>query len=605
MCAYAEEVASRLDHKWFCVRNSTRAEAAANISHQERIQKERQLFAKDPWKRLSTQVRCGIPALEVHIAGLICQRIQAILPATLRAIQNQRNLVRQQFDRTEDPRGSLDRTRLYLTKTASDIHSIASQNLRGRYDTVSSRNVNLRRIIREMNDAFSLAMNTNGHQVPFLEIPFLEISKVKDRSAQNGPPITSSLSFSPPVIRNESRISPLFDSYESISSMEIYQAYSFEELRLSDYQAGLSPDLPRVSNDFGFGFSLPSSSNASSAKQVYSARLSSENGLSAAGSLRSFRNATDPPDLISRWIQDEIKASRGTELQGTLNPDIFPILFHRQASKWASMSQHHFSRVAACTLTVIKEIIQMNCGDEKVRQRLYDLVDGASRQTQSDGLVQLEKHLKVIFSRHLQTNNHTFEANVQEARRLRFQAALKRYHHKDMAKTLDAEATQPISILVPNGRSIVTPPFVSQSSSTQGNLQTTPEVLVIDMRDTEALFNELHMSNQKNLELEIHDILKAYYEVARDNFVEYVTQHVVEPYLSDEKGAILLFSPAYVAGMPDAEVEAMATTDEQLEAKRAELQRKAERLDRAWEVASKYSKVGYFNWVMGKWNSGY
>ena len=39
-------------------------------------------------------------------------------------------------------------------------------------------------------------------------------------------------------------------------------------------------------------------------------------------------------------------------------------------------------------------------------------------------------------------------------------------------------------------------------------------MVVIDMRDTAALYSELHISNSQNLEDEVHDTLQAFYEIA-------------------------------------------------------------------------------------------
>lgn len=96
------------------------------------------------------------------------------------------------------------------------------------------------------------------------------------------------------------------------------------------------------------------------------------------------------------------------------------------------------------------------------------------------------------------------------------------------------------------------------------------------------------MSNSRNLENEIHDSLKAYYDIARDNFVDFVTKLIVEKFVSSERGPVLLFSPMYVAGLSDQAIEELAEEDGALVRERKEKEETVARLRRAEKIASKY-----------------
>ena len=98
------------------------------------------------------------------------------------------------------------------------------------------------------------------------------------------------------------------------------------------------------------------------------------------------------------------------------------------------------------------------------------------------------------------------------------------------------------------------------------------------------------MSNSQNLEDEIHDTLKAYYEIARDDFIEYVTQLIVEPYLSDLEGPVLFFSPVYVAGLKDEDIGALGQEDETNMRERAEKEETLARLNQAEKIAREYDQ---------------
>ena len=270
---------------------------------------------------------------------------------------------------------------------------------------------------------------------------------------------------------------------------------------------------------------------------------------------------TDPQNAeIYRWIRTEIKSNRGVELQGTLNPDVLPMLFHQQACKWGDIAEKHFATVVKFSLSVLNGILESVECDRITRRMIRPLIHDASEAGEKDSINSLVERFNNIRSRHLQTSNTTFEEKVAQARYQRFQAALDRYRILQKQKNFFA----------PN--------------NTDPNLQ-----FVVDMRDTAQLFSELHMSNSRNLENEIHDTLKAYYEIARDDYIEYVTQHIVENFISSEQGPVLKFSPLYVAGLSDEQIEGLAVEDEGVVKDRIEKEETLKRLKSAERIALRYA----------------
>ena len=265
---------------------------------------------------------------------------------------------------------------------------------------------------------------------------------------------------------------------------------------------------------------------------------------------------TENSDDIYHWIRREVETSRGTELQGTLNPDVLPILFHKQAGKWRHVAKAHFQSVVRCTRTVLNRILEETECDRITRRKIWPQIYEASENQEEEKLGLLNDRMDDLTSKHLQTNNSAFLENVAKARLLRFQAALYRFQ---------------------------------QASPSQQGSAVHESRLVIDMRDTAALFLELHMSNSRNLENEIHDTLKAYYDIARDDFVEFVTQLIVEKFVDSEHGPVLLFSPVYVAGLSDEAIEDLAVEDEALVRERTEKEGTLARLKRAEKIALRYA----------------
>ena len=283
------------------------------------------------------------------------------------------------------------------------------------------------------------------------------------------------------------------------------------------------------------------------------------------------------PTEIYEWIRKEIKSNRGTELQGTMNPDVLPILFHKQAHKWRGIAESHFDHITTIADSATGQVLDAVCKDPLTRNKIASCIREVTARSKGRFLALLSQRVDHILSRHLQTNNPAFEQKVTEARKRRFRAALERYKLWKSRKAF----VKPLYF--GNGHD------GSDEESPTGNDEDDNR-LVIDMRDVGALFAELHISNSQNLEDEVHDSLKAYYEIARDDFIEYVNQLIVEPYLSDSEGPVLFFSPVYVAGLKNEEINALGQEDENNKRERAVKEATLARLDQAEKIAREYDQ---------------
>jgi len=99
----------------------------------------------------------------------------------------------------------------------------------------------------------------------------------------------------------------------------------------------------------------------------------------------------------------------------------------------------------------------------------------------------------------------------------------------------------------------------------------------------------LDFSNEVRNVSEIHDILAAYYYVARKRFVDNVASLVVERHFlsRDEGGPARCFSPQWVGGLSDDELGMIAVEDNPVSNRRAVLK---DKLDR-WRAAKKLAEV--------------
>lgn len=511
--------------------------------------------------------------------------------------------------------------RTYLTALAQHLHGLTSQAIRGRYHGLTNNTLKIRKHIREANDAFASKMRAEGHCVEFQTAPIQLADRKRgmpfeDRHdfGDSQPHATSQPSlfgsqpfggggfggFVPQIPKNNvgekapsTKGLPFqalsqksygssckWEHYQHLCVSDPYQLFSPDEIRLSDYLQEQSNPTDHAPNG-GFGTSSSSfggfGSSSSNASGFFPGFGHASNNTSARGSFGqppsslssvqqsspSHSTSTTKPDERSSpiyiWIREEVNSSRGIELQGTLNPDVLPALFHRQIAKWKDLATSHFSKTTKTVGVALKEAIEMACkGDDVVAQRVRAQVWQTENAAEARGLLQIHQRVEQITSRHLQTQNPIFEEQIRKARLARFTAALKRY------------------------RSMTQNPI-----NQNGN--TTDEQVVIDLRNVTALFNQIHMSSAQNLEDDIHDILKSYYELALRDFIEYVNQHVVESYLRDPEGPVLFFNPTYVSELSQQSVEELAAEDADVVAKRKGLQETLERLNRAEEIALKYT----------------
>ena len=595
-----------LYHGWFVVRNRTPSEVEEGIDPMEHSSREQEFFNRKPWYQLPKERR-GIEALKKYLAELLCDRIENIFPTILSDISTRRNRTAAELEALGVARTSVEQKRAYLTRIAHDLNQIATQGLRGRYDRIAGHDMKLRMKVRDANDWFASEMNRNGHFLAFSPGPFLlndQAGKVRPHS-----PGAQTVPFQGHTEREPGGVNCF---YQSISSMGPYKDHSFEELRLSHYSQAQPPPLPEPftfppdgisqvktpqsktkatgqdSGGFGsFSFGVPSPTPPSLTKptgqssggfgsfrsfglpnsipQSKTKTTGQDSVLSSASKSPSPSRGNpfiqEEPNDIYGWIRSEIKTSRGTELQGTMNPDVLPILFHKQARRWRGISESHFKNISTIAHTATSQALDAVCKDPITRKKIMSLINEVTLRSKDRFLALLSQRVDHILSRHLQTNNPAFEQKVSEARKRRFHAALERY------KTKKSKAL-----------------FSNGTDDDDGDR------LVIDMRDVDALFAELHMSNSQNLEDEVHDTLKAYYEIARDDFIEYVTQLIVEPYLSEPEGPVLFFSPVYVAGLKDEDIQSLGQEDETNMRKRAEKEETLARLNQAEQIAREYDQ---------------
>ncbi|KAG7403637.1 Interferon-induced GTP-binding protein Mx1 [Fusarium oxysporum f. sp. rapae] len=249
-----------------------------------------------------------------------------------------------------------------------------------------------------------------------------------------------------------------------------------------------------------------------------------------------------PSKGIMPWITQMHRRSRGVEL-GTFGPRVLSSAFQEQSIYWQKMATQYLSKVILSVHKFIlgalgKVYYETRILDELISGLMADLLaryqDGMNRAIH---LVHIERHKKPY------TLNHYFNENLQKARNDRINKALKKkaWNDKD------------------TGQQVVKLDDISSVVNNQSNTQHTAE--------------------------EIHDILQAYYKVARKRFVDNIYHQAVDHcLLSGPSSPLILFCEQWVLDLSDEKLQLIASESRATQERRQSLQTALQDLAQAIEI---------------------
>jgi DNA-directed RNA polymerase subunit F len=213
-------------------------------------------------------------------------------------------------------------------------------------------------------------------------------------------------------------------------------------------------------------------------------------------------------DALYHEIRLQIKNNRGVELHGMTNPKVLKPLFNMQTSKWEELGSSYLTDVISTSADVAVEILDYVLKDmrasENTKSELMNIVFEFEDQARGIVFQRLRSffHDKSKFP--LQTNDESFGEKVKKAQQLRFKAALERYQRKHKPE-------QFLLSLVPN---------IDPLGLSQAPLAVYQSWAIVDVNEIGDLLEEMHPRGAQNTEDEIHDLLKAYYEVSPKHVVK-------------------------------------------------------------------------------------
>ncbi|KAK3681086.1 dynamin family protein [Podospora appendiculata] len=263
----------------------------------------------------------------------------------------------------------------------------------------------------------------------------------------------------------------------------------------------------------------------------------------------------DPAKGIMEWIDNIYSTSRGVEL-GAFSPDLLATAFREQSKKWGPMTEEYLSKVVLMVHKFILGALEHACKDERAREELKISIMDDLLTKYADGMKQGAFLVGIERNRKPYTLNHYFNSNLQAARGLRARKSLKGGAH-----------------------------WVNIASDAAVPPQPAWYVKLDSVKD--AVTNK---SNAEHVKEEVHDILQAYYKVARKRFVDNVYSQAVDHYLlSGPATPLLLFSEQWVLDLDAKQLAAIAGEPRVTVDRRERLRNKIKDLEEAIEILHYWS----------------
>lgn len=249
--------------------------------------------------------------------------------------------------------------------------------------------------------------------------------------------------------------------------------------------------------------------------------------------IEAIAPATSLDNPLYREIRVQMGENRGAELIGMMNPSILKPLFRNQSSQWEPLGEAHLNWLISQTFEVAMTVLNYVCEKNGVSTKSQDELEGLVLKFKDESgfrtIQALKKFCRDASINPLYTNNDSFIHKVKYAQKERFRAALERYRNTHPpAKYIELLSTTKD----PNER-------LKEVRTLEPTIR---NWAVVDLEDFDALFEQMHPSGVQNKEDEIHDLLKAYYEVRKF--------HVLTPYHRNIMASSLLVYKSYLFFLP-------------------------------------------------------
>ncbi|UNI23801.1 hypothetical protein JDV02_009598 [Purpureocillium takamizusanense] len=256
------------------------------------------------------------------------------------------------------------------------------------------------------------------------------------------------------------------------------------------------------------------------------------------------KNSESPAEDVMEWIKNIYRRSRGAEL-GTFGPGLLSSTFREQSDKWASMTRTYLGKVILIIHGFIMRALGEICTDSRVREELISTIMTDLLARYKAGMDQGKFLVDVERNRKPYTLNPYFTTHLQKSRSLRVTE-----NFRAMAHDKDTDVGKRY---------------------------------VVDLDSIRSSVND--KTNMEHAKEDIHDILEAYYKIARERFVDNIYQQAVDHcLLSGPASPLRLFSEQWVLELDEHKLADIAGESRSIRERREKLKKKVHDLEVAMDI---------------------
>lgn len=252
-----------------------------------------------------------------------------------------------------------------------------------------------------------------------------------------------------------------------------------------------------------------------------------------------------PRGDVTEWIGDIYLRSRGLDL-GTFNANFVSVAFAEQSRKWGRMTKVYMSRVIVTLHRFIAAALRSVCLDEQARNQLWSAILESLVERYQMAMDQASVLIEVEQRKQPYTLNRQFTEALSKARGHRITELLRPKARKDTKQ--------------------------------YGGLQ-----YMVNLGDIANAAEG--KGNVEHLQEEIHDILRAYYSLALDRFIDNVFQLAVDHHLLHGPSSPLkVFTQDWVINLEPDQLERIVGETKSARKRRSKLAKKIDDLSNALKI---------------------
>ncbi|KAF5536863.1 dynamin family [Fusarium mexicanum] len=252
-----------------------------------------------------------------------------------------------------------------------------------------------------------------------------------------------------------------------------------------------------------------------------------------------------PGNNMAKWIKSVYLRSRGLDL-GTFNAHLVSAAFAEQSRKWKAITGNYMNRVILTVHRFIKFILSKICRDQDIYQKLWREILTSLLPGYRRALEQVELLIHVDQQKQPYTLNKRFNESLAEIKGQRLMDSLYGTARKDTKQ--------------------------------YGEIQ-----YMVNLRDIPGVAKA--ENNAEHLQQEVHDILQAYYSLARDRYIDNIFQLAVSYHLLHGAGSPLkVFTQDWVLGLDNGDLNRIAGESYTTKRNRNRIKKKISDLEKALNI---------------------